>query len=88
MHWLVDWAGPQALEIGTIEKEESDLVKQLLNRQKEKLNMVQINAHVWDAAERNLMIENKQFCGLVDQDELFMGDKWMAQALRSRHYLF
>lgn len=60
---------------------EIQLVQTMIDDNIENLSLAPINAFVWDAAERNVMIQNGQFCGLVDQDELCMGDKWMAPGL-------
>lgn len=39
------------------------------------------DAFVWDVAERNVLVLNGQWAGLVDQDTLLVGDRMMAPAL-------
>lgn len=78
--WLA-WVAPKARDVGGINSSLIERVERRAETLEAHWEDVQARAFVWDAAERNVMIEKGIFQGLVDQDELMMGDPWAAPAL-------
>lgn len=78
--WL-DWAGRNAQSAGQIDAGDLLMVQEVINKRACSLSTTPIRAFVWDTGDRNVMVSGGRFSGLVDQDELMMGDPWCAPAL-------
>lgn len=78
--WL-DWAGGRALAVEQVDKKDMACLQEAIKRIEPVLRAASIKTFIFDAGARNVMIKNGQYAGLVDQDELMIGDPWVAPAL-------
>lgn len=78
--WL-SWVSRMGVENGLIETFQIHEVEQLFSRAWHLFDQAKRDVFIWDVAERNVMVKDGKWVGLVDQDVLMSGDKMVVPAL-------
>lgn len=78
--WLL-WIEQRGTDNKTVTVEQTATLEKSMLLVKDELDKVNRSIFVWDVAERNVMVDRGQYSGLVDQDSLMAGDRFVVPAL-------